>query len=161
MGGIVVVDFIDMKEAANRQLLFDKMKEFMEGDRAKHNILPPSKFGLVQITRQRVRPEMDIKTSEKCPCCGGNGEVHSTILLVDDIESNLKYITQQQKVNKIRINTHPYVEAYINKSKGFFAGSLRKQWEKRMKCSIDVVPTTANSLLEYHFMDEKGEEILF
>ncbi|MCB0380516.1 MAG: Rne/Rng family ribonuclease [Flavobacteriales bacterium] len=161
MGGIVVVDFIDMKEAANRQLLFEKMKEFMEGDRAKHNILPPSKFGLVQITRQRVRPEMDIKTAEKCPCCGGNGEVHSTILLVDDIESNLKYITQQQKVKRIRINTHPYVEAYINKSKGFFAGSLRKQWEKKMSCSIDVVPTTANSLLEYRFMDEKGEEILF
>tara|TARA_R110001592_G_scaffold36893_1_gene123600 strand:- start:975 stop:2537 length:1563 start_codon:yes stop_codon:yes gene_type:complete len=161
MGGIVVVDFIDMKEAANRQLLFDKMKEFMEGDRAKHNILPPSKFGLVQITRQRVRPEMDIKTSEKCPCCGGNGEVHSTILLVDDIESNLKYIAQQQKIKKIRINTHPYVEAYINKSKGFFVGSLRKQWEKKIGCSIDVVPTTANSLLEYRFVDDKGEEILF
>jgi ribonuclease G len=161
MGGIVVVDFIDMKEAANRQLLFEKMKEFMEGDRAKHNILPPSKFGLVQITRQRVRPEMDIKTAEKCPCCGGNGEVHSTILLVDDIESNLKYITQQQKIKRIRINTHPYVEAFINKSKGFFAGSLRKQWEKKMDCSIDVVPTTASSLLEYHFLDDKGEEILF
>jgi len=162
MGGIVVVDFIDMKEAENRKLLYEKMKEFMSGDRAKHNILPPSKFGLVQITRQRVRPEMEIKTSEKCPCCGGNGEVHSTILLVDDIENNLRYITQQFKLTKVRINAHPYVEAFINKNRGgFFSSTLRKDWQKKMKCEIDVVPTTAYSLLEYKFIDGKGEEILF
>ncbi|MCB0409463.1 MAG: Rne/Rng family ribonuclease [Flavobacteriales bacterium] len=160
MGGIVVVDFIDMKEAENRHLLYEKMKEFMKDDRAKHNILPPSKFGLVQITRQRVRPEMEIKTAEKCPCCGGSGEVHSTILLVDEIENNLRYITQQYKSKKLQINVHPYVEAYINKRKGFFS-SLRKEWEHRMKCSIEVVPTTAYSLLEYRFIDVVGDEILF
>lgn len=158
MGGIIVVDFIDLREAANRKLLHDKMKEFMKGDRAKHNVLPPSKFGLVQITRQRVRPEMDIKTAEKCPCCGGDGEVHSTILLTDDIGNKLRSLVKQLNSKTITVNVHPFVEAYINKSTGFFA-SLRKSWQKELGCSIDVIPTTSQSLLEYHFIDGKGEEI--
>ncbi len=162
MGGIVVVDFIDLKEAGNRKLLFEKMKEFMKEDRAKHNILPPSKFGLIQITRQRVRPEMDIKTAEKCPSCNGDGEVHSTILLVDQIESNLRYLSQQFKGKVIRINTHPYVEAFINKKSGgsfFNPTSLRKDWQKKYDRTITVFPTTSYALLEYQFIDEKGEKI--
>ncbi len=158
MGGIIVIDFIDMKEAANRKLLHEKMKEFMKEDRAKHNILAPSKFGLVQITRQRVRPEMEIKTAEKCPCCGGDGEVHSTILLVDEIESNVRYMARQLKHKKLRINVHPYVEAFINKKTGVFS-SLRKDWQKKYKCSIEVMPTTSYSFLEYNFIDGKGEVI--
>ncbi|MDB4533297.1 Rne/Rng family ribonuclease [Vicingaceae bacterium] len=162
MGGIVVVDFIDLKESANRKLLFEKMKEFMKEDRAKHNILPPSKFGLIQITRQRVRPEMDIKTAEKCPSCNGDGEVHSTILLTDEIESNLRYLSQQFKGKNIRVNVHPYVEAFINKKTGgsfFNPTSLRKDWEKKYSRNITVFPTTSQALLEYHFIDEKGEKI--
>ncbi len=158
MGGIIVVDFIDLKAAEHRKLLYEKMIEFMKDDRAKHNILPPTKFGLIQITRQRVRPEMDIKTSEKCPCCGGNGEVHSTILLIDEIENNLRYITNQLNLKKIRINTHPFVEAFINKKTGFYS-SLRKQWEKKFKCKLDIISTTSLSFLAYHFIDENGEEI--
>ena len=158
MGGIVVVDFIDMKEAENRKKLYEKMQEFMQQDRAKHNILPPSKFGLVQITRQRVRPEMEIKTSEKCPCCGGKGEVQSTVLLVDEIENNLRYITQQLNLNKISITVHPFLEAYINKRKGLMS-SLRKEWQSKFKASLEVIPSTAQNFLEYHFYDAKGDEI--
>lgn len=159
MGGIIVVDFIDMKEASNRKLLHEKMKEFMKGDRAKHNVLAPSKFGLVQITRQRVRPEMEIKTAEKCPCCGGDGEVHSTILLIDEIQNNLRYITQQLNNKKIRINVHPFVESFVNKKKGFYS-SLRKEWQKKYGCTLEVLPITSQSFLEYHFIDANGEEIV-
>ncbi len=158
MGGIIVVDFIDMRSGENRKLLFEKMKEFMKDDRAKHNILPPSKFGLVQITRQRVRPEMEIKTAEKCPSCGGDGEVHSTILLVEEIENNLRYIAKQAGNKKVRINVHPFVEAFLNKKKGLFS-SLRKEWEKKHKCSIEVYATTSYGFLEYNFIDNKGEKI--
>jgi ribonuclease G len=158
MGGIIVVDFIDMRDGENRKLLYEKMKEFMKDDRAKHNILPPSKFGLVQITRQRVRPEMDIKTAEKCPCCGGDGEVHSTILLIEEIENNLRYISKQAGNKKIRINVHPFVEAYLNKKTGLFS-SLRKDWEKKHKCSLEVFATTSYGFLEYSFIDSKGEKI--
>jgi ribonuclease G len=159
MGGIIVVDFIDLRESANRKLLHEKMKEFMKDDRAKHNILPPSKFGLVQITRQRVRPEMDIKTAEKCPSCGGSGEVQSTVLLIDEIENNLKYFSKQLNLKTIRINAHPFVDAFINKKIGFFS-SLRKQWESKYNCKIEVFPITSLNFLEYQFIDGKGEEII-
>ncbi|HRN40657.1 MAG TPA: ribonuclease E/G, partial [Vicingus sp.] len=158
MGGIVVVDFIDMKESENRQLLYEKMKEFMKDDRAKHNILPPSKFGLVQITRQRVRPEMEIKTSEKCPSCGGSGEVQSTVLLVEEIENNIRYITQHLNMKTLKINVHPFVEAFINKRKGLFS-SLRKEWQNRFKCSLEIMPTTSYNFLQYKFFDKNDEEI--
>ena len=158
MGGIVVVDFIDMKEAENRHLLYEKMKEFMKDDRAKHNILPPSKFGLVQITRQRVRPEMEIKTAEKCPSCGGSGEVQSTLLLIEEIENNIRYIAQQLKVKKLTIHLHPFIEAYLNKRKGLFS-SVRKEWVNKYKCSIDIMPSASYSFLAYKFFDAKGDEI--
>ena len=158
MGGIVVVDFIDMKEADNRHLLYEKMKEFMKDDRAKHNILPPSKFGLVQITRQRVRPEMEIKTAEKCPSCGGSGEVQSTLLLIEEIENNIRYIAQQLKVKKLSIHLHPFIEAYLNKRKGLFS-SVRKEWASKYKCNIDIMPSASYSFLAYKFFDAKGDEI--
>ncbi len=156
MGGIVVVDFIDMKEADNRHLLYEKM--FMNDDRAKHNILPPSKFGLVQITRQRVRPEMEIKTAEKCPSCGGSGEVQSTLLLIEEIENNIRYIAQQLKVKKLTIHLHPFIESYLNKRKGLFS-SVRKEWANKYKCSIDIMPSASYSFLAYKFFDAKGDEI--
>jgi ribonuclease G len=155
MGGIIVIDFIDMKDGANRELLYEKMREFMRDDRAKHTILPPSKFGLVQITRQRVRPEMEIKTSEKCPCCGGDGETQATILLIDEIENNLRYIVQQLNQKKISLVTHPFVEAYL--TKGFY--SVQHKWFAKYKRWINVRKSDAYQFLEYRFFDSKGEEI--
>lgn len=156
MGGIIVIDFIDMKDGKNRDLLYEKMKEFMKDDRAKHTVLPPTKFGLVQITRQRVRPEMEIKTAEKCPCCNGTGETQATILLVDEIENNLRYILSQGNHKKVSIVTHPFVEAYL--SKGFF--SLQKKWYMKYKKWITVRPSAAYQFMEYRFFDAAGEEII-
>lgn len=155
MGGIIVVDFIDMKDGSNRDLLYEKMKDFMKDDRAKHTILPPTKFGLVQITRQRVRPEMDIKTSEKCPCCGGDGETQATILLIDDIENNLRYLFQQMNQKKMTLVTHPFIEAYL--TKGFY--SLQRKWFIKYKRWINIKPSSAYQFLEYRFFDHKNEEI--
>ncbi len=95
MGGIICVDFIDMHEKANNKALFEKMKAFMKPDRAKHNVVPPSRFGVVEITRQRVRPETEIKTGETCPTCNGKGEIQASILFAEEIESNIEYIIQQ------------------------------------------------------------------
>lgn len=155
MGGIVVVDFIDMHIAANRKELFNYLKDCMATDRARHTILPPSKFGLVQITRQRVRPEMSVTTSEKCPACDGTGKIRSSIVLLDDIESNLSYILQEQNEKNITLSVHPYIAAYIKS--GLISRRLKWFFKFRKWVKIDITPS--HHLTEFHFFNSKEEEI--
>lgn len=155
MGGIVCIDFIDMHDKENNKDLYEKLKEFMRSDRAKHNILPPSKFGVVEITRQRVRPETDINTSEKCPTCNGTGEVQASILFAEEIEMNLNFLLADKKEKKIVLLVHPYLEAYFKK------GLISKRWKWFMKYKkwVDVRGVTAYHLLEYNFLDKNNNEI--
>ncbi len=155
MGGIVCIDFIDMHDRENNKILFEKLKEFMKSDRAKHNILPPSKFGVVEITRQRVRPETDINTSEACPTCNGTGEVTASILFAEEIENNLNYLLQDRKEKKLTLLVHPYIEAY------FKQGFMSKQWKWFFKYKKRVVVrgVTSHHLLEYTFLDGNNNEI--
>ncbi len=127
MGGIIVIDFIDMQSAENKQILFDRMKEVMANDRTKHNILPLTKFGLMQITRQRVRPEMHIVTNEKCPSCQGSGEVKPTILFTDELERSLAFIVDKIKTRKLILNVHPFVASYLRK--GFIPISTEMEFQ--------------------------------
>ena len=157
MGGIIVVDFIDLHSADNRKLLYDRMRDEMAKDRAKHNILPPSKFGLVQITRQRVRPEMNIVTVEKCPTCGGTGEIQASIILMDQIENNLRYILKEQNETGVTLCVHPYLEAYI--TKGFFWSSLKHKWAKKYGKKIKVRAVSSYHFMEYHFLNKNEDEI--
>src|SRR5678815_4288409 len=131
MGGIIVIDFIDMRSAQNRKLLFDKLRDEMKRDRAKHTILPMSRFGLVQLTRQRVRPETKIVTAEKCPSCDGTGEIKATILILDEIENNIRYLAKEQNEKKLSLHVHPFVESFLNTSKSFWTSSMRKKWQKK------------------------------
>ncbi|WP_343631919.1 Rne/Rng family ribonuclease [Fluviicola sp.] len=155
MGGIVCIDFIDMHDKENNKDLFEKLKEFMRSDRAKHNILPPSKFGVVEITRQRVRPETDINTSETCPTCNGTGEVQASILFAEEIEMNLNFLLGDKKEKKVTLMVHPYLEAYFKK------GFISKQWKWFLKYKkwVDVRGVTAYHLLEYNFLDKDNNEI--
>ena len=155
MGGIIVVDFIDMQSNENRQSLFDKMKELMSTDRAKHNILPLSKFGLMQITRQRVRPEMHIVTDERCPVCKGEGKIAPPILLTDDIERSLTSIIEKVKTRRLLLRAHPFVAAYLRE--GFFSeiGKINKKYG----VSIKVESLPSYHFLQYGFFDRQGNEI--
>ena len=155
MGGIVVIDFIDMHKPNNRKDLFDYLRSEMSHDRAKHTILPPSKFGLVQITRQRVRPEMNIVTTEICPACNGTGVLRPTILLIDDIETNFNYILVEQNEKNITLVVHPYIEAYLTK------GLFNRQWKWYFKYHqwIKVKSNPAYQITEFHFFSGKDEEI--
>lgn len=155
MGGIIVVDFIDMQTGENKQALFERMKEVMAGDRTKHNILPLTKFGLMQITRQRVRPEMNIVTNEKCPSCMGTGETKPTILFTDELERTLAFIVDKVKTRKIFLNVHPFVASYLKK--GFIPVSLK--WSLKYKIRLKVQAVTSYYMLEYRFFDEDGNEI--
>ncbi|MFN5845463.1 MAG: Rne/Rng family ribonuclease, partial [Flavobacteriia bacterium] len=155
MGGIVCIDFIDMHDKENNKVLFEKLKGFMSSDRAKHNILPPSKFGVVEITRQRVRPETDIKTSETCPKCNGPGEVQASILFSEEIESNLNYLLSDRKEQHVTLLVHPYLEAFFKK--GLI--SRRMKWFFKYKKWIQVRGVTAHHLLQYSFVNKDNEEI--
>jgi len=155
MGGIIVIDFIDMQSAEHRQLLLDRMKEAMEHDRAKHNILPLTKFGIMQITRQRVRPEMSITTEEKCPACRGTGEVKPSLLLTDEIQNKLSEIVKIVKTRKLQLNVHPFVAAYL--TKGILP--LYMKWNFKYHICLKVQATPSYHMLEYHFFDRHENEI--
>ena len=155
MGGIIVIDFIDMQSSENKQQLFDKVRELMANDRTKHNILPLTKFGLMQITRQRVRPEMSITTDEKCPSCQGTGQIKPTILFTDELESSLAFIVDKIKTRKLILNVHPFVAAYLKK--GLFP--VYRKWDFKYKIILKIQAATSYHMLEYHFYDRYDNEI--
>ena len=155
MGGIIVVDFIDMNLAENRQKLYERMCQNMQKDRAKHNILPLSKFGLMQITRQRVRPAMDVNTDEDCPPCFGKGKIKPSILFSDTLESMSDYLVNKLIVKNFTLHIHPYVAAYVNQG----LVSLKRKWQMKFGFGIKVIPNQNLAFLEYKFYDTKGEEL--
>ncbi len=160
MGGIIVVDFIDMRSLDYRRQLHEKLKEFMKADRAKHNILPPSKFGLIQITRQRVRPEMNIEVQEVCPSCNGTGKVEPSVLFVESIESALRFIVKEQNIKKLAVGVHPYIEAFITKKPGFLKPTLLAKWRKDLGCKIELRSKPSFGFMEFKFYNELEDEII-
>ncbi len=156
MGGIIVIDFIDMNQAPNRHKVFEYMREVMAADRTKHNILPLSKFCLMQITRQRVRPEEHIETAEVCPVCKGVGKVVPTVLTADEINNKVTYILKDLNKSKLSLKAHPFMAAYL--TKGFRSPQI--QWFFKYFKWIKVKVNPALSLLEYQFLDENQEEII-
>jgi len=154
MGGIIVVDFIDQNKAENRKKLFNHLKSEMQEDRAKHKILPPSKFGLIQITRQRVKPEMNIKTREENPSNNSGNEVEAPIVLINKISEDIEGLINKGR-NNIYLNIHPFIAAYLEK--GY--PSVRLNWYFKHKSWIKIVPRDAYKYLEYRFLDENGKTI--
>ena len=132
------------------------LRDSLENDRAKHSILPLSKFGLMQITRQRVRPEMHVSTTEKCPTCNGTGEISPSILFVDTIENHILSILEKEKHSMLELKLHPYVAAYIKR--GLIP--LQLKWRFRFKTRIKVVSISSYDFLEYHIFNARGEEIV-
>lgn len=155
MGGIIVIDFIDMQSAENKQQLFDKVRELMANDRTKHNILPLTKFGLMQITRQRVRPEMSITTNEKCPACQGTGQIKPTILFTDELEKDLSFIVDKIKTRKLVLNVHPFVASYLKKG----VIPVYRKWDLKYKIMLKIQAVISYHMLEYHFYDRYDNEI--
>jgi ribonuclease G len=154
LGGIIVVDFIDMKLLENKKKLSDEMERFMLPDRAKHAVLPISKFGLMQVTRQRMKPEMKINTTEVCPSCDGTGKIASSLILEDEIVKNLNYLIMQ-KHKGLTIEVHPIVFTYL--TSGF--PSKRMKWSWKYKQKVRVKANANNTLTEFKFFDDSSEEI--
>ena len=155
MGGIIVVDFIDMNLAEDRQMLYERMCENMKKDRARHNILPLSKFGLMQITRQRVRPAMDVAVEESCPTCHGTGKIKSSILFTDQLESKIDRMVNKIGIKRFTLHVHPYVAAFINQG----VISLKRRWQMKYGLGVKIMPNQKMAFLQYEFYDAKGEFI--
>ncbi len=155
MGGIIVVDFIDMNLAEDRQMLYERMCKNMQKDRARHNILPLSKFGLMQITRQRVRPAMDVNVEEECPTCFGKGKIKSSILFTDQLESKIDRLVNKIGIKQFSLHVHPYVAAYINQ--GVF--SLKRRWQMNYGWGVRVIPSQKLAFLQYEFYDKNRQFI--
>lgn len=155
MGGIIVIDFIDMAKAEHRQQLYEEMRKLMSTDRARHNILPLSKFGLMQITRQRVRPALDIETHESCPSCYGKGEVQPSLLFTDTLYDKLVYLTGELGQKNFVMYIHPYVDAYIKR--GII--STYRRWRMKLGGSWKILPDQSLAYLEYRIKGADGNEI--
>ncbi|HEX6334897.1 MAG TPA: Rne/Rng family ribonuclease [Flavisolibacter sp.] len=155
IGGIIVVDFIDMKLPDNKKKLLEAMELNMRPDRAKHAVLPISKFGIMQITRQRMKPEMNINTQEVCPTCNGTGKIASTLILEDEIEKNLNYLFTHKHRN-LTLVVHPIVFAYLTKG---WLWSRSAKWNRKYNQKIIVKADTSYHLTEFRFFDRNGEEI--
>lgn len=155
IGGLIIVDFIDMRTPENKTSLFNKMRDFMASDRAQHTILPLSKFGLMQITRQRTRPEVTIDTTEVCPACQGTGKVNPSILIIDNIQRDIDFIIRSRPKSKIKLEANQFIYAYIKS--GF--PSLQMKWFGKYKKWISLSANTNFHLFEYKFFDEADDEI--
>ena len=155
MGGIIIVDFIDMNLAEDRQILYERMCKNMQKDRARHNILPLSKFGLMQITRQRVRPAMDVNVEETCPTCFGKGTIKSSFLFTDQLERKIDRLVNKIGVKTLYLHVHPYVAAYINQ--GFI--SMKRRWQLKYGLGVHIIPSQKMGFLQYEFFDKKKQLI--
>ena len=157
LGGIIIVDFIDMHEAKHRKELFDKLQEEMAKDRAKHTILPATKFGLIQITRQRVRPATEITVQEKCPVCDGTGKIRPSLLYIDEMENSLKYLLLDQNEKEVTLQVHPFIYAYL--TKGLF--SIKRKWRWKYHKKIHIQEIKSFHILQYNFLNKNGDDITF
>ena len=155
MGGIIVVDFIDMNLAEDRQMLYERMFKNMQKDRARHNILPLSKFGLMQITRQRVRPAMDVNVEETCPTCNGTGKIKSSLLFTDQLERKIDTLVNKIGIKKFTLHVHPYVAAYINQG----MMSLKMKWQLKYGFGVKVIASQKLAFLQYEFYDAQKQFI--
>ena len=155
MGGIIVIDFIDMAKAEHRQKLYEHMREIMATDRARHNILPLSKFGLMQITRQRVRPALDIVTAEECPSCYGKGKVQPSLLFTDTLKEKIDYLVNDLDAKGFTMYVHPFVEAYLKK--GIL--STYRKWRMEYGRRFRIIPDQSLAYLQYRVLDSERNEI--
>jgi len=155
IGGIIIIDFIDMRGSEPKMSLYNKMKDFMRNDRAQHTILPLSKFGLMAITRQRVREEVKIDTSEKCPTCQGTGKAKASVLIIEDIKRDLDHVLSSKPNAKLTLEVHPFIFAYLKK--GIITEQIR--WYKEYRTWIKIKQNNDFPMLQYKFYDGMNDEV--
>ncbi|MBK6390190.1 MAG: Rne/Rng family ribonuclease [Saprospiraceae bacterium] len=155
IGGLIIIDFIDMKSQEHKNHLYKMMKDFMAPDRAQHSILPLSKFGLMQITRERVKPAVNININETCPSCGGTGHIRPSILVTDEIERDLDFLIKHRTDTRFTVELHPFLASYFTK------GLWSKQWQLwwKYKRWINIRVNENIALTDFKLFDSNQDEI--
>lgn len=127
IGGLIVIDFIDLEEDKNRKKIYDELKKEFKKDRAKVSILPMSDFGLIEITRQRVRQNIMQAVTEVCPSCNGTGLLTKKSYTLYEVEDWLKRFRIEGKERKVTLKVHPDFAHKL--AHGFPSQRMRWQWK--------------------------------
>jgi ribonuclease G len=154
IGGIIIIDFIDMQDLRMRRKLYDEFKRELRKDRAQFNMSAISEFGLIEMTRERVRPSLIYAFSEPCPTCEGIGRVISKPAVLTRIDRWITRFKSEKKGRLLQLKVHPELLPYL--TEGFRSRIRRLMWKHWMK--IDVVPDGAQRLDEFKFFAKGGEE---
>ena len=134
----------------------EEMQKLMATDKAKHTILPLTKFGLMQITRQRVRPVAIEDVTDVCPTCNGTGRIEPTVLLDRKIENQIQFLAEDRGVKHITLRVSPYVASYL--CKGLL--SLRRRWAWRYKLKLQVVADQSLGMVDVKYLDRQGSPLI-
>lgn len=147
IGGIIVVDFIDLKDDVNRKKVYDELKKEFRKDRAKTNILPMSDFGLIQITRQRIRPSVVNSVSRVCPMCGGGGNIVSHNTILSDLEGWLNKFRHTTKLWAVDLHLNPYMKGML--TKGLLSQQMK--WMVKYRLKLNISDDQTLSMNDYRF----------
>ncbi|MDR3047252.1 MAG: ribonuclease E/G, partial [Bacteroidales bacterium] len=156
MGGIISIDFIDLDKKSNQKKLFTTFSDYMRSDKSRHTILPLNQFGIMQVTRHRVRKETNIDTSEMCPACQGSGKIKPSIMIVDEIENTIDFLINKQLEKNISIVVHPFLYSYLTQNFKIY----RLKWIIKYKQWIKITPNESFYLTQYQFYNKAKEEIM-
>ncbi|MBN1300985.1 MAG: Rne/Rng family ribonuclease [Melioribacteraceae bacterium] len=137
IGGLIVVDFIDLEDEKNRKKIYDELRKEFKKDRAKIAMLPMTEFGLMQITRERVRENILQSMHEPCPYCNGTGLVTKKSNLIHEIEEWLKRYKQDKRSAPLTLRVHPSLGSELRKGKISFFTKMRFRFVFRLKLEED------------------------
>ncbi|MBM4162382.1 MAG: ribonuclease E/G, partial [Ignavibacteria bacterium] len=152
--GIIVIDFIDLEDEKNRKKIYDEMKKELRKDRAKMTVLPLTEFGLMQITRQRIRQNVQLSLSDTCPTCGGTGLVQSKTTTLNQIERWIRRFKSESREFRLELRVNPNVASFL--SHGAISRLTKIMFKFFVK--IKLVPDAALPMDEFRFFSVKQKK---
>ncbi len=154
LGGIIVIDFIDLEDERNKKKVYDELRKEFRKDRAKVTVLPMTEIGIVQITRQRIRQNILQSMSEPCPACGGGGLVQSKSSILNQIERWTRRFKAEGKEFRTTLTVHPSIVDYLKE--GTVSRVTKLQFKYRL--FIKLKSDSRLPIAEFHFYSKKHDK---
>uniref|UniRef100_A0A7C4LMB3 Ribonuclease G n=1 Tax=Schlesneria paludicola TaxID=360056 RepID=A0A7C4LMB3_9PLAN len=157
MGGVIVCDFIDMREERHRRGVERALRAAVERDRARTKVLRISPFGLIEMTRQRIRPSLRRSVYEDCPCCHGTGQVKTAESMAIDVMRLLMTHANHEEVEKVTVEVHERVAAFLNNRKRRDITELEETYQ--VSININALSGVTPEHLKFYCTNEQGNEV--